>query len=69
MYCPYISAAAQAQTQANTAQQAEWLENAIVNGPLPTHKLHKHTLIADIQDDNPTVEVLYAVQETLAITN
>jgi hypothetical protein len=72
MSCPYISAAAtraQAQTQADSAQQAEWLENAIVDGPLPIHEPRQRTRIADIRDDDPSAEVLRAAQERLAIAN
>ncbi|KAJ7855809.1 hypothetical protein B0H13DRAFT_2673091 [Mycena leptocephala] len=48
MYRPYISPAviaAQARTQADTARQAEWLENAIIDGPLPTHAPRETSLI------------------------
>ncbi|KAJ7717090.1 hypothetical protein B0H14DRAFT_3522106 [Mycena olivaceomarginata] len=72
MYTPYVSAAvrsAEAQRQAALAQQAEWLENAIHDGPLPTHDPRPDTRIGDLRDADPSPTDLRAAQEELALAN
>jgi hypothetical protein len=72
MYRPYVSVAAcaaQALDKADSARQREWLENAIADGPLPTHEPRQPTGITDPADDDPPAPVLRAVQQVLATAN
>ncbi|KAJ7688777.1 hypothetical protein B0H14DRAFT_3533117 [Mycena olivaceomarginata] len=65
MYRPYISAAARtahALDKADSARQSQWLENAIADGPLPTHEPCQPTGIADPADEDPPAPVLRAAQ-------
>jgi hypothetical protein len=72
MYTPYVSAAvrsAEAQRQVALAQQAEWLENVIHDGPLPTDDPRPDTRIGDLRDADPSPTDLRAAQEELALAH
>jgi hypothetical protein len=72
MYPRYVSAAvrsAEAQRQARLARQAEWLDNAIHDGPLPTHEPRPDTHIGDLRDADPSPAHLRTAQQELSAAN